>query len=228
MDIVEVGGMGVRSAVVEMRAKGSRCRFTLYPMVHLADTKFYAEIAERLAGHDLIVAEGVGASRSARLLTFTYRLARLNRKLGLHVQSRGLYDVGVPVVNPDMTGDEFDRGWQQVNVLERMTAWVLCPVYALFMWLFATRGFLAHRLAIDDDILHLEDPSSLDIEKLIQDDRDALLCAALTEIHEQRRHEPISVAVVWGARHVRPVVTYLRARHGYVIRDCDWMTLFTV
>ena len=38
---------------------------------------------------------------------------------------------------------------------------------------------------------------------------------------------PIDVAVVYGAGHVRPVVSYLRARHGYIVASADWMTIFT-
>jgi hypothetical protein len=40
---------------------------------------------------------------------------------------------------------------------------------------------------------------------------DKLLIDALDEIHQRRRHEPITVAVVYGAAHVAPVVHGMRA-----------------
>jgi hypothetical protein len=227
MDIIEAGGLGARTAVVELRAKGSRCRFTLYPMIHLADPAFYAEVAARLARHDLLVVEGViGPAPAVDLMTLTYRMPGRLGRLGLQVQPRSLYEVGVPLVTPDITGPEFQRRWLQISLSERALVCLVAPLYALYFTLFGTRSWIAHRLALDDDILNVEEPSGLELEKLIGDDRDALLCAALTEIHEARRGDDISVAVVYGAAHIRPVVTYLRARHGYVVWSGEWLTVF--
>ena len=55
------------------------------------------------------------------------------------------------------------------------------------------------------------------IELLLANDRDALLVKALTKIHEERRHETIDVAVVYGADHILPVVTYLMKAMKYVV-----------
>ncbi|HEX4246658.1 MAG TPA: hypothetical protein VH008_02235 [Pseudonocardia sp.] len=85
MDIVEAGALGARAAVVEMRARGGRCRFTLYPMLHIADPACYAEVSARLAAHDLIVVEGVGRSRPTSLLTLGYRMVGRRSRLGLQV-----------------------------------------------------------------------------------------------------------------------------------------------
>jgi hypothetical protein len=226
MDIVEAGALGARAAVVEMRAKGSRCRFTLYPMLHIADPTCYAEVSARLAAHDLIVVEGVGRSRPTSLLTLGYRMVGRHSRLGLQVQPRNLCDVGVPLVRPDMTGPEFARRWRELPLWERVLVHLGAPAVALYLTLFGTRRWLAHNVAIDDDILSIEEPSGLGLDKLVSDQRDALLCAALTEIHETRREEELSVAVVYGAAHVRPAVTYLHARHGYVVHSGEWLTLF--
>jgi hypothetical protein len=226
MDIVEAGGMGARTSVVELRARGSRVRFTLYPMSHVADPAFYAEVSARLARHDLIVAEGVrGRSRAVRLLTLGYRMAGRSR-FGLQVQPKRLHEVGVPVVLPDITGPEFQRRWGQIELRERALVCLLVPPVAVYLTLFGTRRWIANHVALDDDILNVEEPSGTGIEKLVSDYRDALLCAALTEIHETPRDADISVAVVYGAGHVRPVVDYLRSRHGYVVHSGEWLTLF--
>jgi hypothetical protein len=57
------------------------------------------------------------------------------------------------------------------------------------------------------------------------DDRDDGLTKVLTSIHEKRRHEPITVAVVYGAAHMRTVVEHLRAELGYLVRDAEWLTV---
>jgi hypothetical protein len=48
------------------------------------------------------------------------------------------------------------------------------------------------------------------MERLIVDDRDKLLLDALASIHEQRCHEPIEVAVIYGAEHMLAALGHLR------------------
>lgn len=226
MDIIEVGVMGVRAAVVELRAKGSRCRFTLFPMVHVADPSFYAQVAARLGRHDLVVAEGVVGSRVIRRMRARYQ--RVARRLGLRMQPLGLCEVGVPVINPDIVGTDFDRRWRRISLSERLYfGTVRTLVWSYLSW-FGSRELLAAYLELDDDILNVEEPSPFEhIEELSGGHRDKLLCQALTGIHHSHRDDPIDVAVVYGAGHVRPVVSYLHARHGYVVASADWMTIFT-
>lgn len=227
MDIIEVGVMGVRAAVVELRAKGSRCRFTLYPMVHVADPSFYAQVAARLGRHDLVVAEGVVGSRVTRRMMA--RFQRVARKLGLWVQPSKLCQVGVPVINPDITGTDLDQRWRRISLSERIYFGAVDPLFWSYLRWFGSRELLARYLQLDDDILNVEEPSPFKlIVELLEDHRDKLLCQALTGIHHSHREDPINVAVVYGARHVRPVASYLRARHGYVVSSGDWMTIFTL
>ncbi|HZM78306.1 MAG TPA: hypothetical protein VFC19_21490 [Candidatus Limnocylindrales bacterium] len=61
---------------------------------------------------------------------------------------------------------------------------------------------------------------------LLGDQRDRLLIAALNEIHRQRHSEPITVGVVYGARHVAPAVHGMRALHNYGVRSAEWLTVF--
>ncbi|MGP4017852.1 hypothetical protein [Saccharopolyspora sp. 5N708] len=227
MDIVDVNELGVRVAVFELRARDSRCRFTVYPMIHLADPAFYTEVATRLRKHDLVVAEGVrGGSTWMKVLTSVYRFAALNRRLGLQLQPASLYDVGVPVVMPDITGAEFDQRWRQIELWERALVFVLAPFYGVYLRLFGSRKFISYHLAFNDDILNLEEPTDSGLDELIGDHRDVLLAKALTHIHDTRRDEEINVAVVYGAGHVRPVVTHMRSRHGYVVTNGTWMTIY--
>ena len=227
MDIVDVGGMGVRTAVVQLRRKGTPCRFTIYPMIHVGEPSFYRAVRERLARHDLIVEEGViGPSRTAELLTSVYRSETLQLRLGLQVQPRDLCDVGVPRVRPDMTGPDFEERCRRIGVPERAFWYAAVPAFGVFTRLFMSRAMLARELQLDCDTLAIEEPTELELMKIITDDRDALLCAEATRIHTERCEEDIDVAVVYGAAHVAPLVAHLRARHGYVPRDAEWLQVF--
>jgi hypothetical protein len=98
------------------------------------------------------------------------------------------------------------------------------------MALFGSRRFLARELGSLDDLPAREErvPEGFQtLEGLILDERDRLLLDALASIHEQRCHEPIAVAVVYGAQHMRAVVHSLSARFGYRPVGADWSALRT-
>jgi hypothetical protein len=226
MEIIDAGVMGVRCAVLRLIRRATPLRFTIYPMVHLGEAAYYTEVARRLAGHDLIVAEGIqGASRQTRNMTRAYRWAGGTERLGLVTQEHSLYEVGVPLVLPDMTGKDLGERWRKIPLWERVLAGCAAPVFGLYLRLFGTRALLARHLKLDDDIMIDGWNPKSGIEKLVGDDREALLVEALEEIARQRRDEPIDVAVVYGAHHAIPVVQYLAAQ-GYVVRTAEWVTVF--
>ena len=93
----------------------------------------------------------------------------------------------------------------------------------------ATRRILGRYLALDDlptREQELAGESFESIDKVIVDDRDALLADALTSVHQQHSAEPISVAVVYGAGHMPAVAAMLVARLGYRARSAEWLTVF--
>jgi hypothetical protein len=226
MQLLEAG-MGLRSAVIEMRRPGGPLRFVLFPMVHVGEPSFYEAVMEQLRGCDIVVAEGIaGRSRAVSALTLSYRLVRCGR-LGLEVQNLDLSSLGVPVVRPDMTGAEFDRRWRGVPFLQRLMIWLSLPVFIPVVFLFGTRARLAGHLSLDDDHglgRYVEGFENFD--KVIRDDRDRLLIDALASIDKTRGEEPLRVGVVYGAAHVAPVVHVLSARFGYVARAAAWLTVF--
>jgi len=48
MQLIDVTDFGVRSAVVWLQRRETPLRFTLFPMVHLGTTAFYADVTRRL------------------------------------------------------------------------------------------------------------------------------------------------------------------------------------
>ncbi|HEY7488340.1 MAG TPA: hypothetical protein VH912_28110 [Streptosporangiaceae bacterium] len=234
MQFIEVGVLGVRSAVITLRRSGSPMRFVLFPMIHLGSPEFYAAVAAEVRECDLVVAEGQpNASRRRRLTLpgLTYLLLRRYRRSRLVVQRLNEETLGPPVIRPDLNLAEIRRRLRRLPLFTWMNAWlamsVRIPWVALFVLIFGPERFLTHHLALDDDAPPLSpDERWAAIHAVIVDDRDALLLDALTAIHEERGEEAIDVAVVYGAGHMRAVVHGLLNRHGYRARQAHWLTVF--
>lgn len=231
MQILESSDLGLRSAVLTLRRRDTPLRFVLFPMVHLAEQAFYDAVTERLRACDLVVAEGLrGESAPVSLMTASYRLADASSRLGLVVQSIDYGALGVPVVYPDMTGKEFGRQWsRRVPLSQRLLLGVAGPVVGIGIRLFGSRELLGSHLAMDDlptPTEELVDEAFAEHTDITVNRRDALVVEALAVIHAERREEPITVAVVYGAGHVPGVVNALGARFGYLPRSAEWLTVF--
>ena len=244
MQIIEVSVTGVRSAVLRLTRRATPLRFEIFPMVHVGEPAFYAAVAERLRHCGLIVAEGLGragapaesgpahlAGRSAAVsaLTASYRLPAWFERSGLVEQNIQYDTLGVPVRYPDMTDEQFAAGWRAVPLWQRTLAVVASPLIGLDRLAFGSRRALARHLELTDVDWHdqmLDVDSMDDLLALLGEQRDKLLIAELDEIHRLRNHETITVAVVYGAQHVAPVVHGMRALHGYGVRGSEWLTVF--
>jgi hypothetical protein len=105
--------------------------------------------------------------------------------MGLVEQTRAVVEVGVPIVWADMTGDEFERKWRKVPLGERLVATGAAPVVGMYLRMFGSREFLARYLAVNDDTaIDNWNPES-GLNKLVCDEREALLVTVLGEIHER-------------------------------------------
>jgi hypothetical protein len=226
MEIISVG-WGVRAAILHVTCRHTPLKFTVYPMVHLGEARYYEEMSRRLRAHDLIVAEGiVSRDNRGRAVTLAYRLPAGGQRLGLVAQTTRMVDVGVPIVWADMRGEEFDRRWQALPLAERAAINTAAPLFGLYLRLFVSRERLARQLELNDDTMIDNWRPETGVDRLITNDRDALLVEAVTKIHEERRNEPVDVAVVYGADHVPPLVTYLMSALDYVVTDAEWITVF--
>jgi hypothetical protein len=243
VQIIEVSVTGVRSAVLRLTRRASPLQFEILPMVHIGEPAFYAAVTERLRRCDLIVAEGVGrrgspgesvrsrwAGRSAAAaLTASYRIPAWFERSGLVKQNLKYETLGVPVCYPDMTGQQFATGWRAVPLRQRALAVVAAPMLGLERLAFGSRRALARRLELTDLDWHdemLNADSMEDLLALLGEQRDRLLIAELDRIHRLRSHEVVTVAIVYGAEHVVPVLQGMRTLHGYRVRGAEWLTVF--
>jgi len=230
MQVIEVTGYAVRSAVITVRRRESPLRFVFFPMMHVASPTFYRQVATRLAACDLIVAEGIrGKSRQVSTLTLAYRFAPRRARNGLESQNyRQLLPAGVPVINPDVTAAE---AVARLRALPRWMHWgllVAAPVFGLIFALRGPRAFLNEDLVVEDlpATRRAEWLADGRIDEALGGERDRRLLDALSAIHAERHDEPITVAVVYGAGHIPAVAAGLHSRHGYRPHDAEWLTVY--
>ncbi|MCW2913354.1 MAG: hypothetical protein JWN52_1422 [Actinomycetia bacterium] len=230
MQIIEVTGFAVRSAVITMRRKDTPLKFVLIPMLHVASPEFYAQVRTRLEACDVIVAEGIrGKSRQVSTITLAYRLAPRRRRNGLEEQNyAALLPAGVPVVNPDATAAE------AVADLRRLPRWMYlllllsAPVMGLVFALRGPRAFLDKDLVVEDlpPTRRAEMLDDHPVKHAMTGRRDQLLLDALGKIHLERCDESIAVAVLYGAGHIPAIAAGLMDRYGYRPRKAEWLTVF--
>ncbi|MET9121226.1 hypothetical protein [Streptomyces sp. NPDC004528] len=229
MQIIEVTGYAVRSAVITMRRTGTPLEFVIFPMLHVASPTFYSQVRLRLRDCDLIVLEGIrGRAAGVSALTLAYRFAPRRRRNGLQEQRDDLLlPEGVPVINPDVTAAEAIADLKTLPRWMYVLLMVAAPVMGLVFALRGPRAFLDEDLAVEDlpSTLRAELMADDPVEHAMTDRRDRRLLDALARIDAEHGMEPIRVAVVYGAGHVPAIVSGLWDRHGYRPREAEWLTV---
>ncbi|GAB2967790.1 hypothetical protein GCM10023080_033120 [Streptomyces pseudoechinosporeus] len=233
MQFIEVTELaGVRSAVIRFRKPGAGLEFLLFPMIHLGEADFYQEVTVRLRRRcDLVIAEGVGkGSVSADALVASYARLDGHERLGLVVQDIDFDTLGMPVVCPDMGGEEFEEGFRRLPLKERVMLAAMVPAVTAGMRLFGTRRYLARHLATEDLLSEAEEATAdflPGLEDLVMRRRDRLLVRALMDFHRGSadRTGSFTIGVVYGAEHMRAAADALVGL-GYHASDADWLTVF--
>jgi hypothetical protein len=168
-------------------------------------------------------------SLAASAITASYRIPARFGNLGLVQDSIDYDDLGVPVLYPDMTDDDFAAGFRTLPAWQRALIVTALPLFGLHQAAFGSRRALARHLSLDDTDWH-ERQAALEnmggVAKLIGQQRDDLLLTALDAVHDTCSGDAITVAVVYGAFHVPPLLHSLRSKHNYSVRGAEWLTVF--
>lgn len=231
MQFVEKNSFNVRSAIYHLRKKGTDLEFVVFPMIHVGEQKFFDEIGKRLSSCDLILAEGVD-SRKANLITLSYRIAGKIRRMNLVTQQEGFrkFRFGEKVVNADMQGAEFSKGFTSLPLGLRLQLLLLVPFFALYLMLFGTREMIAERIALEDlpssEEILLTDEQFERFDSLLVDERDRILISRIQTVYESAGQAKQTVGIVFGALHMRAVVAFLMQRLQFRITKAEWVTVF--
>ena len=101
----------------------------------------------------------------------------------------------------------------------------------IWFFLFGTKAFLARSLETDDlpsrqDVLGYGDDFDR-FEDLVMTQRDKLLVQQIARYHDLHRSESKVVAILYGASHMRAVLTVLREKFKYRVAQAEWVTVFS-
>ncbi len=231
MQIVESTRWGVRAARLSFREAAGGRTVTLFPMLHVGEPAFYAAVYGDAFSHDIVLIEGVNSPITKRI-TRSYRWLAGSAKLNLVIQPP-YPPAGAPgtaIVHADLSPDEFRLGWLGVPLWLRLLAYVAAPCIGLKRRWFGTREKLAAGLTMDDaatqkELLSWSEETAF-LDRAILQARDARLVERLGE--QLKGAEPTtSIAVVYGAAHMRAVLREL-TRRGYACVGAEWMTVFAI
>jgi hypothetical protein len=233
VQFIESSYSGVRSAIYRLNSPQGGPEFRLFPMLHIGAPSYYPEVRRRLAACDLIFSEGVDSPR-LRFLMRTYE--RVASNLGLvtqHVLYSGetsdqeLAKLRAKLVSTDVTTDEFEAGWRQVPLTERLAMQLGALVVRWHYRRYNSREELARQLGLDDLPSREELLSEGWIRRVTQShQRDRKLLQYIGEYASQRGEGPLVIGILYGARQMRAVASYLLQDLHYRISDAEWVTVF--
>ncbi len=232
MQIIESTVFGLRSAVIQLEAGNDAPRFDLFPMVHVADSAFYEEIAQRLDNCDLVLCEGV-KSPTVSLLTSSYRFCEKNPRLGLVTQKKALKldHLEGRLIHADVSAELFEKRWSTLATLLRVIVLLAAPIYGLYLRYFGTREDIARGLGMNLKKSRGEILADEDFEKvteIILDWRDRRLLKVIDQTLLKNEDADISIGILFGAMHMRAVIRHLIHNLGYHVTKAEWVTVFTL
>jgi hypothetical protein len=199
-------------------------------MIHVGSTEFYEEISRRLAGCDLILAEGV-KSRRVNLITLSYRIVKHIRRMDLVTQHDGMRveTFRAKIMNTDIDGAAFDERWSSLPISLRLQFIVLVPICVVYLFLFGTRETLADYVALDDlpsreEILS-DNENFEAFDSLIINERDRILIEHVTKLEDEQNGAK-QIGIVYGARHMRNTMRFLMQELDYRVAKAEWVKVF--
>lgn len=223
------GAVQVRRMTLRARHKPT---LTLFPMVHVAQPGFFSRVAAQANDCDIVLYEGV-KSAAGRAANFAYRIAAAGRS-PLSAQNVAMKSTlqetpcagGAIWINSDVPRDRFKSLWSKVPWWQRLAFYTVMPIVGLALRFRRVRDWLAEAMdgAADTDMDDRFGPFGPEFKEAVMDARDAhLLGVVETHIAERAAQ---SIAVVWGARHMPPLIKALVYHHGYKTEAEDWQTVF--
>ncbi|MCK0169679.1 hypothetical protein MWU53_01270 [Aliiroseovarius sp. S1123] len=229
MQFIERSVLGVRSAVWTLESPQMGFRVMLFPMIHVAQPSFYAEVSKRLSQCDIILCEGVSSKFSKRLAQAYLQLTR-NPRLGLVAQHEMALDhVKERLVLADIEGAHFDESWEDLSFFNRFVFPVAAYFFGLYLRFFGTRRLMARQinsqmLESRDDLLKDDDTQELD--NILLEHRDQHLISVIDDQIAKLGDAKQTIGIVYGAAHMRAVARHLVRNHGCRTLDGEWITVF--
>lgn len=231
MQFIEKNSFSVRSAIYVLKTNGDSPVFMLFPMIHVGTVEFYNEIRAKLAPCDLILLEGV-ASQKVHLLTLSYRIVKNIRRMDLVTQTDALQlsQLKNKIIFSDVTGAAFDEGWSSLPLWIRAGLFLVLPFWVANLLFFGSRDTIAKDIAFEDlpsaqETLMRDDEFDR-FDELLVDSRDRELIRHIEKLILEGQSTGKTIAILYGARHMRNVVNFLHHKLNYRVVKAEWVTVF--
>ena len=141
-----------------------------------------------------------------------------------------LTDIRDKILKADIKGDHFDENWRGQSIWFRLMIYLFAPVYIAYFALFGTRQLIAEHIAMEDlestDEILLSDKNTDRLQDILLKDREAIIVKYISDVLLQNAGEVKTVAIVYGAVHMRKIVYYLDEIQGFRITNSEWLTVF--
>jgi len=202
-------------------------------MTHVGELEFYQKTYTDAQTHDVILLEGVKSPIATRI-TRSYRwLVGSPRMAGLVVQPPYPKTAPPPrVVQADLSPTEFEAEWLKVPIWLRLTVYLLAPILGLDRRWRYSRSRLAKGMSCDDqpslsELLAIS-PETGALTQAILHARDKRLIDRLRSELDAPRSQPETLAVIYGAMHMRAVVRELTVQRDFIAGGAEWQTVLTL
>jgi hypothetical protein len=233
MQFVEESVIGVRSARLSFSSPTSGVRVTLFPMIHVGEPEFYRSTYLDAQLHDVVLLEGVRSPVVTRI-TRSYRWTERSKSLsGLVVQPRFPDDgSNRKIVHADLLPEEFEAEWRKVPLWLRLAVSVLSPLIGLKRRWHYSRSALAKEMSCEDqpslsELLAIS-PETGALTQSILHARDERLIERLRDELDAFEMPSKSVAIVYGAAHMRAVVRELTGNRNFAVCGAEWRTIMSL
>lgn len=232
MQLLDSSDFGLRSARLTFKSATSSVIVTLFPMVHLGELAFYESVYRDAFAHDAVLVEGVRSPVTSRI-TRAYRWIEGAKRIALVVQPRhpAQSSSRATIIHADLLTDEFEEHWRKVPLHLKLLLYVGAPIYALYYRWFGNRTSLARGLALDDlssrdEVLGWTPEYAL-LDAVILAERDKRLVEMMGKYLDEMPTESRSLAIVYGARHIRATIKDL-TRRGFHCVGSEWRLTFAL
>jgi hypothetical protein len=233
MQFIEYNSFSLRAAVYRLKNSNDKLEFLLIPMIHLGEQNYYEEVQKRLMDCQYIIYEGVNSFRGA-MLTWSYRFLSKRKRLGLITQGDGLRlrELKSKLLHSDVSQSEFDKSWSQLPLKLRLLLVFVVPFYSLYLFLFATRSLIAKNLRLEDlpsrdEIIHSDDDFKK-LDDLLGSKRDKIINTYIEQEFLRKRKMDVLIGVIYGAKHIVPIIKFLMAKYGFKVVKAEWITVFNI
>jgi hypothetical protein len=231
VQFIESSTFGVRSARLSFASRTNPVRITLFPMVHVGEPEFYEATYKDVLTHDVVLVEGIGSPITTRI-TRSYRWLVGSRAMaGLVVQPR-LPGEGFSarVVHADLSAKEFEREWRAAPLWIRAATYVIAPVVGLLRR-YSNKTSLAKTMACEDqpsmsELLAMS-PETGALTQAILHSRDQRLVECLRAELDGGHDRARTLAIVYGAAHMRAVVREITSDRHYYVEASEWRPVLT-